>query len=64
MKWAVELRVLEFGRTIARVRPATASDADGCVMLDSGEIWTRLFADKKSAWDYCNNYRTLKKRSV
>lgn len=57
MKYAVEARIFNNGRIVAKLRPAIDGEESGCRETDKCDIWTDIFEDKTEAERFCSDYR-------
>ncbi len=57
MKYAVEAKVFNNGRIVAKVRPALEGEEDGCRETRTCDIWTDIFETEEDAQSFCNDYK-------
>lgn len=57
MKYAVEAKVFDNGRMVARVRPARDGEESGCTETRSCDVWVDVFDSEVEAIRFCNDYK-------
>lgn len=57
MKYAVEARIFNNGKIVAKVRPAVDGEEGGCTETRSCDIWVDIFDTEDEAVRFCNDYR-------
>lgn len=57
MKYAVEARIFNNGRIVAKVRPAMDGEESGCTETDKCDIWVDVFENRQEAERFCGDYR-------
>ena len=57
MKYAVEAKIFNNGKIVAKVRPARDGEESGCTETRSCDIWVDIFDDLGEAARYCADYR-------
>ena len=57
MKYAVEAKIFNSGKIVARVRPARDGEESGCTETRTCDIWVDIFDDREEAAQYCAGYR-------
>lgn len=58
MKYAVEARMFGNGKVVAKVRPATPDDVEGCRETRTCDIWVDLFENEMEAYRFAKQYRS------
>lgn len=58
MKYAVEARMFGNGKVVAKVRPATPDDVEGCRETRTCDIWVDLFETEMEAYRFAKQYRS------
>ena len=58
MKYAVEARMFGNGKVVAKVRPATPDDVEGCREARTCDIWVDLFENEMEAYRFAKQYRS------
>lgn len=58
MKYAVEARMFGNGKVVAKVRPATPDDVEGCREARTCDIWVDLFETEMEAYRFAKQYRS------
>lgn len=57
MKYAVEARILNSGKIVAKVRQALEGEVGGCTETRTCDIWIDIFDEEKEARQFCNDYK-------
>lgn len=57
MKYAVEARIYDDGKIVAKVRPALDEEESGCKETRKCDIWVEVFEEESEAIKYCNDYK-------
>lgn len=57
MKYAVEARIFDNGRIVAKVRSAVDGEKGGCTETRSCDVWVDIFDTKEEAQSFCDDYR-------
>lgn len=57
MKYAVEARIFNNGKIVAKVRPAGEYEEDSCRETNSCDIWVDIFETEKDAREFAAGYR-------
>lgn len=57
MKYAVEARIFNNGKIVAKVRPAEDGEESGYTESRTCDIWVDVFESKKEARQFCNEYK-------
>lgn len=57
MKYAVEARIFNSGKIVAKVREAIDGEESGCTETRSCDIWVDIFETEKEARQFCNEYK-------
>lgn len=57
MKYAVEARIFDNGKIIAKVRPALDGEVSSCTEARTCDIWIDIFETEKEARQFCNDYK-------
>ena len=57
MKYAVEARIFDNGKIVAKVRPALDGEESGCTETRKCDIWVDIFDDEKEAINFCRDYK-------
>lgn len=57
MKYAVEAKIFNNGKIVARVRPARDGEEGGCTETRTCDIWVDIFETEKEARDYARQYK-------
>lgn len=57
MKYAVEARIFDNGKIIAKVRPAEDGEESYMTETKLCDIWVDVFDGKEEAEDFCKQYR-------
>lgn len=55
--WAVEARIFDNGKIVARVREAKPGEENNCTEARTCDIWVDVFEDKREADRFCRDYR-------
>lgn len=55
--WAVEARIFDNGKIVARIREAKPGEKDSCLETRRCDIWVTIFEDKREADRFCQDYR-------
>jgi len=55
--YAVEARIFNSGKIVARVRPAVDGEKCGCTETRSCDIWVDIFENEREARQFCNDYK-------
>ena len=58
MKYAVEAKIFNNGKIVARVRPAYDGEESGCTETKSCDVWVDVFEDEQEARQFCRDYKT------
>lgn len=56
MKYAVEARIFDNGKIVAKVRPAEDGEENHVTDTDTCDIWVDVFEDQRVAEDFCKQY--------
>lgn len=57
MKYAVEARIFNNGRIVAKVRAAKDGEESGCTETRSCDVWVDIFEDEESAKKFAKDYK-------
>lgn len=57
MKYAVEARIFDSGRIVAKVRPALNGEQDSCRETHNCDIWVDIFETQAEAVRFAEDYR-------
>lgn len=57
MKYAVEARIFNNGKIVAKVRPAGEYEEDSCRETNSCDIWVDIFETEREAREFAAGYR-------
>lgn len=57
MKYAVEARIFNNGKIVAKVRPAMEDEESGCTESRTCDIWVDIFESEREARQFCNDYK-------
>lgn len=57
MKWAVEAKIFNGGKIVAKIRPAKDGEVEGCTETRTCDIWVDIFGEKGEAEKFCRDYR-------
>ena len=57
MKYAVEAKIFNNGKIVARVRPAYDGEESGCTETRSCDVWIDIFDDEQEARQFCRDYK-------
>ncbi len=57
MKYAVEAKIFNNGKIVAKVRQALEGEESGCTETRSCDIWVDVFDTEDEAVRFCNDYR-------
>ncbi len=57
MKYAVEARIFNNGKIVAKVRPAMDGEESGCTESRTCDIWVDIFDNEREARQFCNDYK-------
>lgn len=57
MKYAVEARIFNNGKIIAKVRPAEDWEEDSMTETALCDIWVDVFDSRAQAEDFCKQYK-------
>ena len=57
MLYAVEARIFNSGKIVAKVRPAEEGEECGCTETRSCDIWVDIFDNEREARQFCNDYK-------
>ena len=55
--YAVEARIFNNGKIVARVRPAQEGEENGCTETRTCDVWVDIFDTEEEARQFCNDYR-------
>ena len=55
--YAVEARIFNNGKIVARVRPAQEGEENGCTETRTCDVWVDIFDTEKEARQFCNDYK-------
>lgn len=55
--WAVEARIFNNGKIVAKVREAAEGEESGCRETRTCDIWVNIFEDRKEADRFCRDYK-------
>lgn len=58
MKYAVEARIFNGGKIVAKVRPAQEGEEEGCRETRSCDIWVDVFDTEEEAVKFAKDYKT------
>ena len=58
MRYAVETRIFNNGKMVAKVREAMEGEEDSYRETGSCEIWVDVFETEKEAREFCKGYRS------
>lgn len=56
-RYAVEARIYNNGKIVAKVREAEEGEINGCRETRSCDIWVDIFDTEKEARDFCKGYQ-------
>lgn len=59
MKYAVEARIFNNGKIIAKVRPAEDGEESHMTETKLCDIWVDVFDSREEAEDFCKQYRRM-----
>ena len=57
MKYAVEAKIFNSGKIVAKVRSAREGEESGCTETRTCDIWVDIFDDPGEAARFCADYR-------
>lgn len=57
MKYAVEAKIFNNGKIVARVRPARDGEGDGCTETRTCDIWVDIFETESEARAFARDYK-------
>lgn len=57
MKYAVEARIFNSGKIVAKVRPAKEDEVDGCTETRTCDIWVDIFETESEARAFARDYK-------
>lgn len=57
MKYAVEARIFNNGRIVAKARPAKDGEESGCTEARSCDVWVDIFETEEEAKDFARSYK-------
>ncbi|WP_434310193.1 hypothetical protein [Hominifimenecus sp. rT4P-3] len=57
MKYAVEAKIFNSGKIVAKVRLARDGEESGCTETRTCDIWVDIFDNPEDAAQYCADYR-------
>ena len=56
-KYAVEARIFDNGKIVAKVRPAREGEEEGCTEARACAIWVDIFETEQEARKFLNDYK-------
>ena len=57
MKYAVEARIFNNGKIVAKMRPAEPDEESGCHETRTCDIWIDVFDDASEAREFLRDYK-------
>ena len=57
MKYAVEARIFNNGKIVAKIRPAEQGEESNCRETRTCDVWTDVFEDEFEAEEFLKGYK-------